>query len=114
MKIVALVQARMGSIRFSDKVIKKINGTPLIEILLKRLSESKKLHKLFEDGEEIVFYNDIVDCINKINYYTENSEERERIASLGYENVLGGHTQKQRVDFIIKKYKEWLTTRDKT
>jgi len=83
-------------------------------VLCDRLSESKKLHKLFEDGEEIVFYNDIVDCINKINYYTENSEERERIASLGYENVLGGHTQKQRVDFIIKKYKEWLTTRDKT
>jgi glycosyltransferase involved in cell wall biosynthesis len=79
-------------------------------VLCDRLAESKRLHELFEDGEEIVFYDDIVDCINKINYYTENSEERERIAQNGYEQCFQAHTQKQRVQFIIRKYKEWKSS----
>lgn len=76
-------------------------------VLCDRLSESKRLHELFQEGEEIVFYNDIVDCINKMNYYVENPEERERIAQNGYTKVLKNHTQKQRVEFIVKKYNEW-------
>jgi len=76
-------------------------------VLCDRLSESKRLHELFQEGEEIVFYDDIVDCINKMNYYVENPEERERIANNGYEVVTEYHTQKQRVEFIIKKWKEW-------
>ena len=76
-------------------------------VLCDRLPESKKLHELFKEGEEIVFYDDIVDCINKINYYSENEVERERIANNGFKKVLENHTQKQRVEFIIKKWKEW-------
>ena len=76
-------------------------------VLCDRLAESKRLHELFQEGEEIVFYDDIVDCVNKMNYYVENPEERERIANNGYEVVTEYHTQKQRVDFIIKKWKEW-------
>ena len=43
MKIVAIVQARTGSIRLPNKVMKLIKGMPMIEILLKRLNKSKKL-----------------------------------------------------------------------
>ena len=46
MKIVAIVQARMGSTRLPKKVMKEINSTPLIGILLKRLSLSKKIDKI--------------------------------------------------------------------
>ena len=42
MKIVAVVQARMGSSRFPGKVMKKINNEPLIGLLLERLKISKK------------------------------------------------------------------------
>ena len=73
-------------------------------ILVDRLNDSKKLHELFEDGKEIVFYNDIVDCINKINYYTSNHEEREKIALSGKEKVLNYHTQIQRVDNILYEF----------
>lgn len=76
-------------------------------VLCDRLVESKKLHEIFKEGDEIVFYDDIVDCINKMNYYIENPEERERIAQNGYNVVMTQHTQKQRVEFIIKKFQEW-------
>ena len=72
-----------------------------------RLHDNKKLHELFTDGEDIVYYDDIVDCINKMNKYREDGVERERIAKNGYDKVLENHTQKQRVEFVIEKHKEW-------
>ena len=41
MKTLAIVQARMGSTRFPNKVMLPINGVPLIELLLIRLSLAK-------------------------------------------------------------------------
>lgn len=76
-------------------------------VLCDRLEKSKKLDELFVDGEDIVYYNDIVDCVEKMNYYRENEEERERIANNGFKKVLENHTQKQRVDFVIHKFEEW-------
>ena len=45
-KTIAIVQARTTSVRLPGKVMYKINGTPLIEILHKRLKKSKKLDKI--------------------------------------------------------------------
>jgi glutamate-1-semialdehyde 2,1-aminomutase len=39
MKVVAIIQARMGSTRLPNKVMKLIGGKPMIEILLSRLSK---------------------------------------------------------------------------
>ena len=76
-------------------------------VLCDRLNESKKLHELFKEGEEIVFYDDMIDCINKINKYNEDVTERNRIAKNGYKKVLENHTQKQRVEFILEKWKNF-------
>lgn len=46
MKIVAIVQARMGSTRFPGKVMQPVLGTPLIELLLGRLSKSRTIDKI--------------------------------------------------------------------
>lgn len=73
-------------------------------VLTDRLNESKKLHELFKEGEEIVFYNDMTDCIEKINYYNEFEEERERIAHNGMQKVLKNFTQEQVVDKLLKKF----------
>ena len=46
MKFVAIVQARMNSIRLPNKVMKPIGSIPMIEILLKRLSKSKLIDQI--------------------------------------------------------------------
>ena len=43
-KIVAIVQARCGSIRLPNKIMKKIDGIPSIELLYNRLKLSKELN----------------------------------------------------------------------
>jgi len=46
MKIVAIVQARMGSTRLPNKVMMKINHVPMIELLFKRLSKSININQV--------------------------------------------------------------------
>ena len=46
MKVVAIIQARMGSTRLPNKVMKKINSTPMIDVLLARLSKSLSVDKI--------------------------------------------------------------------
>jgi len=46
MKVVAIVQARMGSTRLPGKVLRKVNGQPLIEILLHRLSKAEQIDQI--------------------------------------------------------------------
>ena len=46
MKTVAIVQARMGSTRMPNKVMKPIGGTPMIELLLSRLSRAKEVSQI--------------------------------------------------------------------
>ena len=46
MKVVAFVQARMGSTRLPNKVMKPIGGIPMIELLLSRLSQAKEVDQV--------------------------------------------------------------------
>ncbi|WP_278398718.1 aminotransferase class III-fold pyridoxal phosphate-dependent enzyme [Stutzerimonas kunmingensis] len=46
MKIVAVVQARMGSTRLPNKVMKPVGGTPMIELLLARLARAQRLDEI--------------------------------------------------------------------
>lgn len=46
MKIVAIVQARMGSTRLPNKVMRQIIGHPMLGLLLARLSRSKELDQI--------------------------------------------------------------------
>jgi glutamate-1-semialdehyde 2,1-aminomutase len=45
-KIVAIVQARMGSTRFPNKVMQPICGTPMIGLLLERLSQARHIDQI--------------------------------------------------------------------
>jgi len=46
MKVVAIVQARMGSTRLPNKVMKPIAGVPMIELLLARLAKSTQIDQI--------------------------------------------------------------------
>ena len=76
-------------------------------VLTDRLDETTGLSEMFIDGEDIVYYDEMFDCIEKINYYNENEEERERIAYNGMAKVIANHTQIQRVDKLIEKWKNY-------
>jgi hypothetical protein len=73
-------------------------------VLTDRLNESTGLSQMFIDGEDIVYYDEMFDCIEKMNYYNENEGERERIAHNGMIKVLHNYTQVQLVDKLIEKY----------
>ena len=74
-------------------------------VITDRLSDIRGLNEVFVEGEEIILYNDMFDCIEKINYYAENEEERERIAHNGMMKVLHNYTQVQVVDKLMEKFK---------
>ena len=46
MKVVAIIQARMGSTRLPNKVMMEINHIPIIELLINRLSNSKRINQI--------------------------------------------------------------------
>lgn len=46
MKTVAIVQARMGSMRFPNKVMRPIVGVPMIQLLLERLSHARQVDQI--------------------------------------------------------------------
>lgn len=76
-------------------------------ILTDRLDDIRGLEELFVDGEDIVLYNDMFDCIEKMNYYNENEEERERISHNGMMKVLHNYTQIQVVNKLIENYESF-------
>lgn len=66
MEVAAFIQARMGSQRFPGKVLKEINGKPLLLYLVERLGKSSVLSKIViatsDDKSDIL----VVDfCANK-------------------------------------------------
>ena len=46
MKTIAIIPVRMGSSRFPGKPLKKINGTPMVELIYKLISENESLFKV--------------------------------------------------------------------
>jgi glycosyltransferase involved in cell wall biosynthesis len=76
-------------------------------VLTDRLPEETGLSEMFIEGEDIVYYDEMFDCIEKMNYYNENEEERERIAHNGMMKVLHNYTQIQVVDKLTEKYENF-------
>ena len=76
-------------------------------VITDRLPEETGLSEMFIDGEDIVYYDEMFDCIEKMNYYNENEEERERIAHNGMIKVLHNYTQVQVVDKLIEQFSKF-------
>jgi len=76
-------------------------------VITDRLHKDTLLDTLFTDGEDIIYYDDILNCAQKIAYYNQHTEERKHIALNGYRKVIQNHTQVQRVDLIIEQWKNF-------
>jgi hypothetical protein len=71
-------------------------------VLADRLSTSTNIDTLFEDGVDLVYYNDSKDAIDKIRYYSEHDEEREKIAHNGLMKAGVMHSQVARVNELLR------------
>lgn len=69
-------------------------------VITDRLPPETGMNDLFKENEDIVYYDNANDAIDKIKYYSEHDSERERIAKNGYDKVMANHTTKQRVDTL--------------
>jgi glutamate-1-semialdehyde 2,1-aminomutase len=73
MKTVAIIQARMGSTRLPNKVMKPIGGVPMIEILLARLSRAREIDQI----------------VLATSSHIRNAPLVAHVQSLGYECIYG-------------------------
>jgi len=85
--ILAIVQARMKSTRLPGKVLKMVNGKPLIEILLYRLSQSKKIDKIVIATSENKENDILTEIVEKLGFDVFRGSE---------ENVLDRYYQAAR------------------
>jgi len=60
------------------------------------------LENYFKPGEEIVFYENDNDYIDKIKYYLEHDTEREKIAKAGYNRTIREHSYAKRLEDIFR------------
>jgi len=77
MKVVAIIQARMGSTRLPDKVLKTICGRPMIELLLTRLSQSKEIDQIVVATSIDPRNLPLVACVEKLGYACEKGSEND-------------------------------------
>jgi len=61
------------------------------------VDNQKDVRSLFEDGRHLVIFNDIKDLREKIVYYLNNPEEREKIVKQGYQEVIQKHAYLHRL-----------------
>jgi spore maturation protein CgeB len=65
------------------------------------LTDNKEnMNDLFVNGEEVVVYDDVEDCIRKVKWLLENEKEREKIAKAGQERTLKSHNIEVRCRLI--------------
>jgi glutamate-1-semialdehyde 2,1-aminomutase len=68
MKVVAIVQARMGSTRLPNKVLKPIMGKPMIELLLARLTRAKEIDEIVVATSEDSRNLPLIDAVSALGY----------------------------------------------
>lgn len=76
-RIIAIIQARMGSTRLPDKVMKPIGGTPMIGVLLSRLSKSAEVEKIVVATSTEDRNRPLAAYVRKLGYACEQGSEND-------------------------------------
>ena len=66
--VLAIVQARMDSTRLPGKVLKEVNGKPLIEILFQRLSRSKEIDEIILATSKNLENDRLAETVEKLGF----------------------------------------------
>jgi len=77
LKIIAIVQARMGSTRLPDKVMKSIGGIPMIELLLNRLARAEEVNQIIVATSLDKRNLSLVEHVRKLGYICEQGSEND-------------------------------------
>lgn len=77
MTVVAIVQARMGSSRFPKKVMRPIQGRPMIELLLERLSRSTRIDQLILATSDQAQDDQLASHVESLGYLVSRGSEKD-------------------------------------
>ncbi|MFT8348035.1 cytidylyltransferase domain-containing protein [Clostridium saccharoperbutylacetonicum] len=95
MKVLCIVQARMGSERLPGKVMKEINGQPMISYTLNSLKKSRYIDEIILATSTLELNNPLAEYVKSINFNVfrgeneDNVLERYKLVSDKYEgNVI--------------------------
>ncbi len=62
--------------------------------------------QLYSDGENAILFSSKEDLLEKIRYYTDNIDKRNKVAKRGYDNIKnGGYSEIDRASMVIKDFK---------
>ncbi len=77
MKIVAIVQARLGSTRLPNKVLAPIGDVPLIEFLLGRLSKSERISEIVLATSTSEINDQLATVVENLGYHVIRGSEND-------------------------------------
>ena len=77
MKVVAIVQARMGSTRLPNKVMMPIGGVPMIEVLLARLVRATEVNEIVVATSADPRNQPLADHVNGLGYKCSRGSEND-------------------------------------
>ena len=77
MKNVAIVQARMGSVRYPNKVMEEILGKPIIGLLLERLSKSKKIDQILLATSTDTKNDRLTEYVRSLGFFVFRGSDRD-------------------------------------
>lgn len=96
MRVVAIVQARMGSSRLKNKVMQMVGSDPVISLLLKRLSRSQLLDDIVIATPSSPENLPLIDYVKSMGYFCVQGDESD---------VLGRYllaAEKSKADIIVR------------
>lgn len=77
MKVVAVVQVRLGSVRFPRKVLQPVNGVPLIELLLGRLARAQRVDEIVVATPETELSQELAELVRGLGYGVYGGSEHD-------------------------------------
>ncbi|SFJ77579.1 spore coat polysaccharide biosynthesis protein SpsF [Halobacillus dabanensis] len=77
MKVTAVVQARMGSTRLPGKVLRQVNGKPLLEYQIERMKRSERIDQLVVSTSRRSLDDPIIELCQRLKVDTFRGSEKD-------------------------------------